>query len=128
MPRAKEIFPYVILGTRARGSPAWSRLSQRQKHRKDDLTTNVQNVCINGSKLNSYGYASPNLMAISRTMLRLSLQPAARSTFVKRVSTIKHHKLCSWLYHLLLFWHMRPANQPTITGVARCQKCWIHVM
>jgi len=60
MPRAKEIFPRVILGTRAIGSQPSSRLLQRKKHRNHDLTTNVQNVYIEGSKLNSYSYTSPN--------------------------------------------------------------------
>jgi hypothetical protein len=26
------------------------------------------------------------------------------------------------VYHLLLFFHLRPANQPTVTGVALCRK------
>jgi len=47
--------------------------------------------------------------------------PAAR--FVNYVYTIKIlNKLGCQVYHLLLFFHMWPANQPTVTGMDLCHK------
>jgi hypothetical protein len=36
------------------------------------------------------------------------------------VLQIFHNNLGSYVYHLLLFFHVRPANQPTTTGVYLC--------
>ena len=47
------------------------------------------------------------------------MQPVA--TFVNCVYTIKFHSnLGSQLHHLILFFHLRPANQSTIMGVDLC--------
>jgi hypothetical protein len=41
------------------------------------------------------------------------------ATFVNNVCTIKiYNNLGGQVYQLLLFFHMQPANQPTITGVS----------
>jgi len=44
-------------------------------------------------------------------------------TFVYFIYTIKSHSnIGSYVYHILLFFHMQPTNQLTITIVAPCQR------
>jgi len=63
------------------------------------------------------------------TVWSMGLQPAVRRV----VLCGPRHKLCivyvlwkshnnrsGWVYHLLLFYHVRPANLPVVTGVSLC--------
>ena len=44
-------------------------------------------------------------------------------TFVYCMYTVKlHSNIGSYVYHILLFFHMQPTNQPTITIVATCHE------
>jgi hypothetical protein len=53
------------------------------------------------------------------------MRPAA--TFVDNMYAISlQNNLCDSLYQLLLFFHVQPANQATITGVALCYKNVAH--
>jgi hypothetical protein len=48
---------------------------------------------------------------------------AARGCVYKLYTLYKlHNNLDCYVYHLLWFIHMRPANQPTINVVAPCQE------
>jgi hypothetical protein len=54
-------------------------------------------------------------------------RPAA--TFVNYVYSLLYKSqnyLSDYVYHLLLFFHARPANQPTITGVVLYHKIFGH--
>jgi hypothetical protein len=54
---------------------------------------------------------------------------AARGHSVNWVSAVQiHNKLGSYVYHLLLFFHVRPAKQPALPVVALCHETWRPVL
>ena len=51
------------------------------------------------------------------------MRPAATfANYLYKLSWKLHNTLGGQAYHLLLFFHMRPANQPAITDLAVCHK------